>query len=196
VRLCGGHPGYLLSNRCRSRCGWACRAQCSLSGFDRSGPLIKQRINSVMCLIISQIHKYADPSCVYPQYSTPACVNGNPCGFQCTDGFTAFPVDNPTACICESPSVICNGFCVESSVCSSPQPADDRRRWVGSGSCAGKGKKWVTCGVYGGGPLAWECINTEHDLESCESIHLFCVGRAVYLCRITAHVYTQTMMIE
>lgn len=32
------------------------------------------------------------------------------------------------------------------------------------------GPGWAACGVFGGGPRAWECVNTARDLESCKSL--------------------------
>jgi hypothetical protein len=114
----------------------------------------------------------ANSNCVYPDYSTPACVNGlngNTCGFQCTDGFTASPPENPATCACEAPSVVCNGQCVSAAgSCPSSVAALKKKRWVGSGSCAEMGPEWTACGVFGGGARAWECINTARDLESCK----------------------------
>ncbi|KAF8260043.1 hypothetical protein EI94DRAFT_1668300, partial [Lactarius quietus] len=90
-------------------------------------------------------------NCNYPDNSTPACVNGNPCGFICLDGCTAIPPENTTTCGCIAPSLIYNGT----------------RRWVGSGSRTEKGRGWTACGVFGGGARVWECIDTARDLESC-----------------------------
>ncbi|KAI0280477.1 hypothetical protein BGY98DRAFT_914604, partial [Russula aff. rugulosa BPL654] len=87
-------------------------------------------------------------NCEFPDRSTPACLPERPhCGFTCSDGFTASY--DPPACMCNAPSVVCNG------------------RWVGSGACSEKGPEWAACGVYGGRAHAWECVNTARDLESC-----------------------------
>ncbi|KAI9439303.1 hypothetical protein H4582DRAFT_1852063 [Lactarius indigo] len=88
--------------------------------------------------------------CNYPEHGVPACIDGNPCRFTCTDGFTPFPPAHPTKCVCSAPNVVCNG-----------------KRWVGSGSCSQMGHGWSACGVFGGGARAWECVDTAHDLESC-----------------------------
>ena len=97
----------------------------------------------------------------------PACIDGDPCGFTCTDGYTASPPENPTTCLCAAPNVICNGNCVAPGACPSSQ-ATLKRRWIGSGSCTERGHGWAACGVFGGGARAWECVNTARDLESCE----------------------------
>ncbi|KAH9975089.1 hypothetical protein BGW80DRAFT_1225415 [Lactifluus volemus] len=107
----------------------------------------------VTSILEKLIHEAApDSGCDYPDHSIPACVDGNPCGFHCTDGFTASPPDQPTTCVCEESSVICNGKC---------------KRWSGSGTCAEMGPEWAACGVFNGGARSWECINTARDLESC-----------------------------
>ncbi|KAN0135202.1 hypothetical protein V8E53_007093 [Lactarius tabidus] len=108
----------------------------------------------------------APSNCKYPDHSKPACIDGNPCGFTCTDGFTASPPENPTTCICAAPNMVCNGKCVAPGACPSSQ-ATLKKRWIGSGSCTEWGHGWAACGVFGGGARAWECVNTARDLESC-----------------------------
>ena len=124
--------------------------------------------------LISQLNTAAaKKNCIYPEYSTPACVNGMTCGFTCADGFTPSPSDNPTTCGCSVPLVNCNGQCVVAGSCPSSQPLRKKRRsWVGSGSCTDMGPGWVACGVLDGGPRAWECINGARDLESCKCLRL------------------------
>jgi len=112
----------------------------------------------------------AAAKCVYPEHSISACVGGDSrktCGFTCIDGFSPSPASNPTTCTCNAPSVICNGQCVGAGACPSSQALRKKRSWVGSGSCTDMGPGWMACGVLGGGPRAWECINAARDLESC-----------------------------
>jgi hypothetical protein len=108
-------------------------------------------------------------NCNYPYHSSPACVNGNPCGFTCLDGYAPSPAANPTTCECAPPNMVCNGQCVPTNSCPSSQ-ATPQKRWIGSGSCTEKGHGWAACGVFGGGARAWECVNTARDLESCECV--------------------------
>ncbi|KAF8476343.1 hypothetical protein DFH94DRAFT_109195 [Russula ochroleuca] len=118
-------------------------------------------------ILTNLINKGAPQNCNYPTHSTPACINGNPCGFTCTDSFTASPPTNPTDCVCNPPSVVCNGVCKAGACPSSQPPSKKKRSWVGSGSCSDMGPGWAACGVFGGSPRAWECVDTAHDLESC-----------------------------
>jgi len=106
-------------------------------------------------------------NCYYPDHSKPRCEGRNPCAFDCTDGFSHDSDDESKECKCKAPNQICNGKCVPKGACPSQKPHEDRRRWLGSGSCAERGHGWVACGVYGGGPRSWECVNTARDLESC-----------------------------
>jgi len=122
---------------------------------------------AVTQILTDLINNDAPQNCYYPDYSTPVCVDDDPCGFQCTGGFTPSPANNPTQCKCEQPNQICNGQCQPKGACPSQAPQSDRRRWAGSGSCIEMGRGWAACGVYGGGPRSWECIYTERDLESC-----------------------------
>ncbi|KAH9974985.1 hypothetical protein BGW80DRAFT_1444587 [Lactifluus volemus] len=122
----------------------------------------------------------ASQNCQYPENSTPSCIDQNPCGFQCENGFTPFPCSNPTSCVCQTPSVVCNGQCVAAGACPSGSPSSGsdsgsggeapsgrKKRWIGSGICAEMGPEWTACGVFGSGDRAWECVNTARDLESC-----------------------------
>ncbi|KAH9961979.1 hypothetical protein BC827DRAFT_1341618 [Russula dissimulans] len=127
-------------------------------------PLVAAALASMIDSAASQ------ENCNYPDNSTPVCDNGNPCGFECIDGFTPHPPGNPTTCECKPPNVICNGVCGSSNSCPSSQPQGESRkkkRWVGSGSCMEMGPGWTACGVFGGSPRAWECVHTARDLESC-----------------------------
>jgi len=104
-------------------------------------------------------------TCVYPDNSVPACTSGNVCGFSCTNGYNAVPANKPTSCVCNAPSVVCNGQCVAAGLCPSSVPVSKKRSLVGS--CTDMGPGWAACAVPGGGRRAWECINTVRDLESC-----------------------------
>jgi hypothetical protein len=122
-----------------------------------------------MChdIVSFQILGHAPSNCKYPDHSKPACTNGNPCGFTCTDGFTPSPPEKPTTCVCAAPNMVCNGKCVAPGACPSSQ-STLKKRWIGSGSCTERGHGWAACGVFGGGARAWECVNIARDLESCE----------------------------
>ena len=133
--------------------------------------------------LISQIDNSPSASnCVYPDNSIAACSAQNLCGFTCTNGFQASPADQPTTCACNAPSVICNGKCVASGLCPSGQAVINlKRSRVGIDSCTQMGPAWATCGVLGGGPRAWECINIASDLESCKWLPYLCLTAAFRL---------------
>jgi len=150
-----------------------CLCQSGISQFILSNSITKPAVDQFGSTIVTAIVTnllLTSPSlshCDYPDHSVPTCQSGNPCGFQCVDGFTAHPPGHPTTCQCQKPSVVCNGRCVSQGACPSQKPSNNRRRWAGSGACAEMGAGWTACGVYGGGARAWECIDTAHDLESC-----------------------------
>lgn len=119
----------------------------------------------------SQINERAPSSkCNYPDHSKPACIDGDPCRFTCEDGFMPFPMQHPTKCVCSAPSIVCNGQCVAAGACPSSAAIVKKRSWVGSGACSEMGPGWVACGVLGGGPRSWECIDAARDLESCKCL--------------------------
>jgi hypothetical protein len=69
--------------------------------------------------------------------------------------------------VCSAPNTVCNGVCSSKS-CPTQAPYSKReKRWAGSGACNSRGGGWMACGVYGGAARAWECLDTDKDLESC-----------------------------
>ncbi|KAH9975011.1 hypothetical protein BGW80DRAFT_1559478 [Lactifluus volemus] len=131
----------------------ACLCTSTLQNFVQTDPVTStaasQALNGASTVIDELtdliIVSAPDSNCNYPANSSPACVGQDPCGFTCTDGFTASPPGSPATCVCAAPSVVCNGH----------------------GTCAEMGPEWAACGVFGGGLHSWECINTARDLESC-----------------------------
>ncbi|OCH89939.1 hypothetical protein OBBRIDRAFT_755737 [Obba rivulosa] len=108
-------------------------------------------------------------TCSYPDNASPACSSSNPCSFTCSNGYTPWPPSNPSSCACVFPKKECNGVCGNFNTCTSPQarkravPVSMRAR----ASCA---TGLTPCGVpssaWARSP-AWECVDTESDLESC-----------------------------
>ncbi|KAI0756550.1 hypothetical protein C8Q80DRAFT_1264595 [Daedaleopsis nitida] len=101
--------------------------------------------------------------CVYPDEAEPICVKGDPCSFKCKNGFTAFPDKHPVDCVCKPPHKVCNGVCGPFKVCPSHKPY--RRDALRKRALCGQGQ--MACGIFGRFGDAWECINTDTDLESC-----------------------------
>ncbi|KAN0135206.1 hypothetical protein V8E53_007097 [Lactarius tabidus] len=136
----------------------------NIAGEDATSEMLSSLVRRKATMLL-KIEESA-PVCNYPGISIPTCVNGDPCGFTCMNGYTPSPSDSPTDCICAAPNIVCNGNCVAQGACPSSQ-ATLQKRWVGSGSCTERGYGWTACGVFGRGTRAWECVNTELDLESC-----------------------------
>ncbi|KAH9974992.1 hypothetical protein BGW80DRAFT_1251189 [Lactifluus volemus] len=155
--------------------GIICLCKSSLPAFIQTNPYAIVAVaeaqggaSTVTSVLSDIIDLYAAISnCPYPDHSIPVCVDRNACAFKCMDGFTASPPDNPTTCVCDASSVVCNGQCVEPGSCPTSAPSTKKKRWIGSGTCAEMGPEWAACGVFGGGARSWECINTARDLESC-----------------------------
>ncbi|KAJ6632538.1 hypothetical protein B0H10DRAFT_2159670 [Mycena sp. CBHHK59/15] len=100
--------------------------------------------------------------CHYPLHSVPSCKNGSPCYFTCKDGYTAYPWAYPTQCICSYPHTECNGKCGKFHGCPSGHYA--KRDLRSSQQCH---KGMTACRVPGRSANAWECVDTQTDLESC-----------------------------
>jgi hypothetical protein len=77
--------------------------------------------------------------------------------------YTAYPHDKPTQCICENKE--CNGKCGDYKSCPSAYVKRDAH--FGSGKLCSPGL--TACGILGRNARTWECINTQHELESCTS---------------------------
>ncbi|KAJ6612518.1 hypothetical protein B0H10DRAFT_291519 [Mycena sp. CBHHK59/15] len=85
-------------------------------------------------------------SCTHPENSTPSCSRLNLCGYTCNSGY-----------------VDCHGKCKKS--CPSNHPRDEK--YWGHRTQKSCKAGWTACGVAGGGPRDWECVDTVNDLESC-----------------------------
>ncbi|KAK7680588.1 hypothetical protein QCA50_016370 [Cerrena zonata] len=103
--------------------------------------------------------------CDYPEHAQPVCTNTNACAFTCGDGFQ---IDGNTGqCSCPLPNIECNGVCgTFDAGCPSSQPElPVRKRSI---LCEGG---MTACGIDGWSRRpahqAWECLDTQSDLESC-----------------------------
>ncbi|KAJ7162785.1 hypothetical protein C8R43DRAFT_919677 [Mycena crocata] len=89
--------------------------------------------------------------CTHPQHSHPKCSRKHLCGYECDEGY-----------------VDCNGKCKKTcptGTISNPgrRDADYWGKRVQKSCQTG----WTACGISGGGPRDWECVDTHNDLESC-----------------------------
>ncbi|KAJ7723484.1 hypothetical protein DFH07DRAFT_277752 [Mycena maculata] len=89
-------------------------------------------------------------TCTHPDNSVPSCSRSNLCGYTCDDGYKD-----------------CNGSCQRS--CPSSGTLVTKRDAEYWGHRVQKSCKvgWSACGISGGGPRDWECVDTRRDLESC-----------------------------
>lgn len=119
--------------------------------------------SKVSDFINSKIHE-GGKNCNYPDHCTPSCTPENPCGFQCTDGYTA----DGDKCSCKPPYKECNGKCGPASSCPSKSPHKrDADEWKRTAHC---NNGHAACGVLWSSKLtkhAYECVDAENDLESC-----------------------------
>ncbi|KAI0343800.1 hypothetical protein BDW22DRAFT_1210260 [Trametopsis cervina] len=120
-------------------------------------------INAVVELLINTAP--TKKQCTFPEHSIPAC-SSDPCNFDCKPPF----VKVGDKCECEPPYTLCNGQCVKTptGVCNSavPQPHARRQTLHADAQSSCRSHEEV-CGVYGSTKYAYECINTQKNLESC-----------------------------
>jgi hypothetical protein len=88
-----------------------------------------------------------------PEHSTLGCVNKNPCGFDCVDGFRpGISYGQPIyLCLLRVHRDLKRHLGGSRRV---RQPSV-KKPWVGSGSCTEKVPDWAAYGVFGGGVLGW-----------------------------------------
>ncbi|KAJ7784740.1 hypothetical protein B0H16DRAFT_1296976, partial [Mycena metata] len=102
--------------------------------------------------------------CLFPAGATSACTADNVCGFTCSSNLA--PVGGDCACV--APNQMCNGVCTDAT-CPSANIPRRNANLIRSGTICPAGTE--QCGVwrqwaqqsYG----AYECVNTQNDLESC-----------------------------
>jgi len=126
----------------------------------------------------AQNRENAAAGCYYPLNSIQVCIDGNPCGFICTNGLDPSPASNPTDCVCELPKQLCNGVCR----LNCPSSTIIQRRDVMSCEFG-----LTPCGTTGS--KAYECVNTKTSLESCAYLSHYLTDS------ITTHFVTNTFYI-
>ncbi|KAG2035386.1 hypothetical protein BDR03DRAFT_525445 [Suillus americanus] len=99
--------------------------------------------------------------CSYPDHSQALCTDSNPCNFECTDGYLAFPPDRPTSCKCPEQLMECDGKCGHFKKCPSKAPLSRRQN---DPKCDG-GRSM--CGVTDDTGRPWKCVDVKTDVETC-----------------------------
>ena len=119
--------------------------------------------------LIPQIESKGE-SCTFPTNAVPSCTSQESvCSFSCENGYvpTANLLTGEQFCGCFPPYAECGGVC--SSACPSAgveiQKRDMKKR---TNRVCPKG--YTACGLYEwrGQNQPWDCVDTMHDLESCE----------------------------
>lgn len=156
-------PGFLNSNPVAQNCVNHLGAGGALNYFTNLVSKISltpsHPYNSDLPQIQSQKNKQ---QCHYPAHATPFCSVQRPCGFNCGDGYTPFPSNNPTQCVCNAPHTECNGVCGSFPRGCSSQGVSKIKRDQLPICAAGK----TMCGVPNGGGV--DCVNIDTDKESCK----------------------------
>lgn len=118
-------------------------------------------------------------TCNYPDHATPVCSKDKPCGFSCSDGYTA----SNGKCVCKAPFTECNGTCGYSDNCPSKSPKKrDTDEWKRGVLCE---EGYTACGVLGYSRFtrdAYECVDSRSNLESCESFVVYIEGDTHLVC--------------
>ncbi|TFK96491.1 hypothetical protein BDV98DRAFT_608239 [Pterulicium gracile] len=145
----------------------ACLCKSTLDDFVGSNPVALIASGfvgkaKVIGILEGLIDKGGPSKCTYPAHAVPVCKKGDPCYFDCKDGYTPSPASKPTQCVCKSPNKECNGKCGKYAACPSGKP---KRELLPRDSACARGL--TACGVLGGRRNAFECVDTVSDLESC-----------------------------
>lgn len=145
----------------------ACICKSQLDDFCKSNPVVLIAAGligkaKVVQIIENLIDKNKPQKCTYPPHSVPICKKGNPCYFDCKDGYVPDSPSKPTKCVCKAPNKECNGKCGKYQACPSGKPK--RELLPRDTSCT---RGLTACGVLGGKRNAFECVDTLSDLESC-----------------------------
>ncbi|KAH7093905.1 hypothetical protein BKA62DRAFT_663412 [Auriculariales sp. MPI-PUGE-AT-0066] len=100
--------------------------------------------------------------CTYPPHCTPSCTNADPCGWECPKPW----VKKDGKCVCPAPYYECDGKCTDKP-CPSGYPTKAKRDMYALESICAPGE--TLCGIWSGFGKngAWECLNTQRNLESC-----------------------------
>jgi hypothetical protein len=77
--------------------------------------------------------------------------------------YIPYPWHKPTQCICPKPLKECNGKCGNYHSC----PSSHAKRDIQFGSDHLCSNGLTACGIPGRGGRTWECLDTQHELESC-----------------------------
>jgi len=137
-----------------------------LHNFLDSHPVAKKVINGVgrdkACDYFTDLVNNQDSKreCHYPAHAVPFCNIKSPCDFTCDKGYTSSPSTNPTACVCNPPSIVSNGVCGTSPRGAASQVPTRKRYYP---TCE-TGK--TMCGVPNGGK-GYDCVDINTNVESC-----------------------------
>ncbi|KAJ3486646.1 hypothetical protein NLI96_g4110 [Meripilus lineatus] len=140
----------------------AAKAGCLLGGETKIIAILEGLIHSAK----------GKKDCRFPPHCHSVCSGANPCGFDCDDGYTPYTPPGqqyPSTCTCQPPKTECNGKCGDfPHGCGSAAPVKRRHaRRGGSEPVCPVGTE--ACGVTGGN--GWDCVDTQHDRESCKSLN-------------------------
>ncbi|KAJ7488305.1 hypothetical protein FB451DRAFT_1391250 [Mycena latifolia] len=92
-------------------------------------------------------------TCTHPENSVPSCSRKDLCGYKCKTGY-------------QDCGGSCKKTCSQATGLISGPYKRDSVYWGHrlQRSCL---PGWTACGVPGGSSRDWECLDTQHDLESC-----------------------------
>ncbi|KAJ8582422.1 hypothetical protein M405DRAFT_830709 [Rhizopogon salebrosus TDB-379] len=116
----------------------------------------------VEAIISGMIKALPDSQCIYPDHARALCTDSNPCDFECTDGYLAFPADKPTSCTCPEHLMECDGKCGHFKDCPSKAPLSRR---TNEPQCD-PGR--TMCGIAGTSTgKAWQCVDVNTEPTTC-----------------------------
>lgn len=104
--------------------------------------------------------------CDFPNRARSKCNKNNYCDYECPDNY----VKENGYCKCPKRFNLCSNGSCQNQACPSGVPSLPHKRdmqYWGIQTQKACEFGWKACGIIGGGPRDWECVDVKNDLESC-----------------------------
>ncbi|KAF9030086.1 hypothetical protein BDZ89DRAFT_1132563 [Hymenopellis radicata] len=133
------------------------------------GKTILQRggiTNAISCVTDLIGKGNSHKKCDFPKFSRSRCHKDNVCDYDCDGELVRLGPRGSQYCGCPGNKNKCGDKC-QRQPCPSGLPQKRDLAYWGKKTQQTCRPGWTACGVFGGGPRDWECVDTRNDLESC-----------------------------